>query len=179
MRSLFQPILNKGGGGFTLSRVEQSERIRDLVRQNAALLRLYNQAIDSMTNRDLASRLDAYMRRARTELGKLREVILSGGIEGGTARDPHVEPEPLPAGGDPGLVYALLDRERAFRKALEESLAPLDNRLRVRAVLQNAMAGSDERLDTLREVTQRMRRPVDRRVDREVQAPRAADAASA
>ncbi|CAN5518517.1 hypothetical protein BH23BAC4_BH23BAC4_16870 [soil metagenome] len=178
MRSLFQPILNKGGGGFTLSRVDQSERVSDIVRENAELLRHYDRAIDHMRDRDLANRLDGSMRRARTELGKLREVILSGGIAGGTARDPHVELPPMPSGGDAGLTFELLDRERAFGRTLQEALEPLDNRLRVRAVIQNALAGSEDRLSTLREVTQRMRRPVDRRVDREVQAP-TEDAASA
>ena len=87
------------------------------------------------------------------EIGKLYETIFSAGgtvPTGVGMRDEHV---PADDEGDP--LTTLTRLERGFGKALREEVDSVHHQERTRAILRSVAAGSDGRLDVLREMAVR------------------------
>ncbi len=158
MYAFLRPILNKGGAGLYISRAETAERLRPLQLRHLRLLRAYDDALARLADRALAGRLGALLPDARTELAKLNETVHSVG--GAAAYGTAYEPGQFdPGRTDEERLFNLLDEERDYNAALAEEMDAVHHQERTRAILTAVGNGGAKRLDALREVTSRMRRP--------------------
>jgi hypothetical protein len=143
-------FLNKGWAGRTMSRQETIEHINPLIRMHHELNHAYRQAINHVSNREVARRLDGFQRTARADIGKLSETVLSAGGVAYNGID-------LERGGDRfaseegALIRNLKDAEEEFHRRLTDELAG-NHQIRSRAILSVVQANSRVRLDHLRDV---------------------------
>jgi hypothetical protein len=154
MFPLHRPLLNRGGAGYSISRAETAERLRPHVDGGLALLQAYAAVLPRLRDRAGAGRLEALMPYFRTELSKLYESVFS---VGGTA--PTGAALGFGAGdgaeSDGALLRGLIERERAFGNALRDEVDAVHHQERTRAILKAVAAGTDGRLDALRELAGR------------------------
>jgi hypothetical protein len=159
MYPIFRPILNKGGAGRSLSRVDTVDALNPLVEHHGALLAAYSAGLLALGDRALAERLETVMTQHRTELGKLRESVLANGGVPPTGIGIVVDPAEL-GDNDGEILHAIETRERAYRDALKEALDYPHHQIRTIAILENNVKGSEERIGVLRPLVDRTpRRP--------------------
>lgn len=144
-------LFNRGGFGKSMSRAETIEHVNPLIEQHMRLNRNYAAAVDHASNNGVIGRLEALQKKARADVGKLAETVLSaGGIpySGVDLRD-----ETFDLGRDDSeVLFQLRDLEQALYDAVTEEL-DLNHHLRTQAILENVQANSRERLDYLKGVT--------------------------
>ena len=141
-----KPIFNRGGVGPSLSRAESADRLSPLVAQHQRLLKRYDAAVAGLDNATLVSELEPMLSRARVELSKLKETVLSMG--GTPPNGTDLDPLPPVTARDAQVVEALIDDEQAYRKALDAELG-LNHQIRTQAVLANNRLGIETRLGAL------------------------------
>lgn len=153
MFPVLRPILNRGGAGYSISRQETVERLRPHVERGLALAKSYEETLPGLDSRSGAARLEALLPYLRTEIGKLYETIFSAG---GTApTGVGMRGERVAADDDADPLTMLTRLERGFGKALREEVDSVHHQERTRAILRAVAAGSDGRLDVLREMAVR------------------------
>jgi hypothetical protein len=167
MYPLLRPIFNKGGAGRSMTREESVEAISPLVREHQKLLHAYDAALRTLGDRDLAATINSGMNRARAEHAKLRETIYSLG--GDTSNGVDLDPNMDLGASDAAIVHALDERERAYRDALQRTLKMPHHQMRSIAILENNVAGSNARIETLHPFVTRMRKPERRAEGRPVE----------
>jgi hypothetical protein len=153
MFPVLRPILNRGGAGYSISRQETIDRLKPHVERGLELSRAYASTLPRLDARDAVARLEALMPYLRTEIGKLYETIFSAG---GTApTGVGLRDELVPADDDTDPLTTLTRLERRFGKALRDEVDSVHHQERTRAILRSVAAGSDGRLDVLREMAVR------------------------
>lgn len=158
MYAFLRPFLNKGGAGLYISRRETAERLRPFQARHLRLVRAYADGLARLSDPAVAERLRAWMPAVRTEFAKLNETIWSAG--GGAPYGTDQEPGQFdPGRTDAERLFNLLETERAYHDALTEEMDAVHHQERTRAILTATAAGSEQRLDGLREVTSRLRPP--------------------
>ena len=150
MFPVLRPILNRGGAGYSISRQETIDRLTPHVQRGLELSRAYARTLPRLDARDAVARLEALMPYLRTEIGKLYETIFSAGGTVPTGVGMRDERVPADDEGDP--LTTLTRLERGFGKALREEVDSVHHQERTRAILRSVAAGSDGRLDVLREM---------------------------
>jgi hypothetical protein len=148
MYPIFRPLLNKGGAGRSLSRYDTAEALKPLLERHAALLVTYEAVLHRLSDRNAAAEIEKGMNRLRTELGKIRETILSNGGSLPTMA-PAAE---LGGQSDHDVLRALDEAERAYLDALRETLDYPHHQIRTIAILENNVVGSEERQRLIRPV---------------------------
>ncbi len=152
--SVFQKldlIMRKGRMGPTMSRAETAERLNPLVEQHAALNYAYRSvqerlASERLADEEAAAELAALMKRARADVGKLKESIFSAGATAYNATE--MDPAEHAVTGDDPLAE-LRERELRFHDAVAEE-AGRNHQMRTRAILGVVQANSEQRLDFLK-----------------------------
>jgi hypothetical protein len=153
MFPVLRPLLNRGGAGFSISREETIERMRPHVARGLDLLRLYSAVLPAAEDREIAHRLAPLMPFFRTELGKLYETIFSAGGTAPTGVDIDFEAALGEISRDPaGFLTAA---ERDFGRGVRDEIDAVHHQERTRAILKSVAAGSNGRLDVLRELAGR------------------------
>jgi len=133
-----------------MSRQETIEHINPLIRMHHELNHAYRQAINHVSDRDLARRLNEFQRTARADIGKLSETVLSAG--GVAYNGIDLKPDGDRFGSEEGaLIRNLKDAEEEFHRRLTDELAG-DHQIRSRAILSVVQANSRLRLDYLRDI---------------------------
>jgi hypothetical protein len=150
-------IFNKGGIGPSMNRRETVERLNPLIRQHMELNHYYNFAINTVTDPSAAATLSDLQKVARADVGKLMETVFSCG--GVAFNGVELEPEDFTLSDeDDAMLFALRDHEDAFSEAVEADLE-LDHQIRSKAILNLVLTNSQKRLNVLKTLTQRRRRP--------------------
>lgn len=148
MYNVLRPILNKGGAGRSSTRQETVDALIPLVAHHGDLLALYDRALRDLSDRRVATSVEAVMNRHRNELAKLKETVLASGGVPPTGVGLNRLPERL-GDSDGEMLHALADAEREYRDALREVLDYPHHQIRTRAILNNNITGSTERLGAL------------------------------
>lgn len=150
-------IFNKGGIGPSLSRRETVERLNPLIRQHMELNLYYNFVIDHVTDPTAAASLSDLQKVARADVGKMMETVFSCG--GVAFNGVELEPDTytLPEDDD-AMLFALRDHEESFSELIEADLDH-DHQIRTKAILNLVLTNSQMRLNTLKSLTKRRRRP--------------------
>lgn len=159
--SLKDLIFQKGGIGQSLSRQDTIDRLNPLIKQHMELNHAHNAVIGALSDADLAAALSAEQRIARMDVGKMMETVFSAG--GVAYNGVELEPASYHLGDtDDDMLFELLDRETALRDAVdaEFKLDGLEHQIRTKAILNNVLTHSQQRLDLLKTATKRRRRPV-------------------
>ena len=147
MYPALKPIFNRGGVGPSLSRAESAERLAPLVAQHQRLLKRYDSAVAGLNSPTLVAELAPVLSRARVELSKLKETVLSMG--GTPPNGTDLDPLPPVTAADRQVAEALIDDEQAYVKALGAELA-LNHQIRTQAVLANNRMGAESRIAILK-----------------------------
>lgn len=159
--SFLDAILNKGGAGRSLSRHESAERLNPVLRRHVELNLAYDDATRRIGSVDVTRQMEHFQKKARADVGKLRETIYSMGNVAYTGTD--LEPDDVRLGeDDDAMLFALLDREQALLDAVEAELnlkRPNRHHIRTMAILNHVLTNSQERLTYLKGVTRDRRRP--------------------
>ena len=147
-------LFNRGGFGQSMSRTETIERLNPLIEQHMRLNRSYSYVIEHLSEVGVVDRLKALQKRARADVGKLSETVLSAG--GAAYSGVELRHETFDLGDDDAeMLTQLLEREQTLHEL------GLNHHLRTEAILENVQANSQERLDYLKGVTKgRHRRSV-------------------
>ena len=153
MFPVLRPILNRGGAGFSISRQETADRLRPHVARGLDLLRIYSALLPRVEDREIAHRITPLMPFFRTELGKLYESIFSAGGTAPTGVDVDFEAGIDDAARDPVGILVLAERE--FGRAVSDEIDAVHHQERTRAILKAVAAGSNGRMDVLRELAGR------------------------
>ena len=144
-------VLNKGWAGKSLSRQETVERLNPLIRLHVELNHAYSNVAQHFSDADFSSELDRLQKTARTDVGKLRETVLSCGGVAYSGVD--LEPEDFDFGdSDETMVSRLQEQEQALLDQTEEELGlnGIEHHMRTKAILENLRNHSRERLDFLK-----------------------------
>lgn len=157
MYNVLKPLLNRGGAGYSMTREESAAAMNPLIEQHGALILAYDAALRQFADRDLAASLNEGMNRARTELAKLKETVLS--LAGSPPNGVRLETNVHLGDTDAEIVHRLDALERAYRDALTEALDLPHQQLRSTAILENNLKGSEARIGMLHPFVTRMRRP--------------------
>jgi hypothetical protein len=158
MFPVLRPFLNKGGAGYSISRAETAERLKPHVARGLELLRSYSAALPAMRDREAADRLGALLPYFRTELGKLYESIFSAGGTVPTGTEIDFSRRDV---GEGSALQMLTEREQRFGSAVKEEVDSVHHQERTRAILKSVAAGSNGRMDALRELASRRGRRED------------------
>lgn len=159
--SLKDLIFQKGGIGQSLSRQDTIDRLNPLIKQHMELNHAHNAVIGALSDADLGAALAAEQRIGRMDVGKLMETVFSAG--GVAYNGVELEPSSYHLGDtDDDMLFELLDRETALRDAVdaEFKLDGLEHQIRTKAILNNVLTHSQQRLDLLKTATKRRRRRV-------------------
>jgi bacterioferritin (cytochrome b1) len=158
MFPVLRPILNKGGAGHYVDRATTAERLNPFVAQHQRLLSAYDYALGRLRDGEAKARLEALMPHARTHAAKLSETVFSTGgtPPNGTAFDPGAFGK---GSSDAEMLYHVLELERDYHDALTEEVDAVHHQERTRAILGHVARGSEERLEALRGLTNRLPRP--------------------
>lgn len=150
-------IFNKGGIGPAMSRRETVERLNPLIQRHMELNHNYNFVINHVTEPTVAATLSDLQKVARTDVGKLMETVFSCG--GVAYNGVELEPEDFALSpDDDAMLFELRDHEAAFSELIEEDLE-LDHQIRSQAILNLVLTNSQKRLNVLKDLTKRRRRP--------------------
>lgn len=144
-------LFNRGGIGTSMSRAETIEHINPIIEQHMRLNRSYNYVIDHASEGGIIGRLKEMQKKARADVGKLSETVLSAGGAAYTGVD--LRDETFDLGGDNSeMLFQLLDFEQSLYDAVTEELG-LNHHLRTQAILENVQRNSKERLGYLKATT--------------------------
>lgn len=147
--TMLKALLNKGGAGKSISRVETAERLSALMRSYNELMYSYDAAI-GVASETPAEGLEELARVVRDDIGKLSELILSAGGIPPSGTD--IEPENVSVGNsEDERLETLMRLEREFGEALKAESA-VRHQLRVVAGLDNTSARTSERLAGLEQL---------------------------
>jgi hypothetical protein len=136
-----------------VSRQETADRLRPHVARGLDLLKLYTAVLPRVEDREVAHRLSPLMPFFRTELGKLYEAIFSAGGSAPTGVDVDFETAIEGTARDPlGILVA---SEREFGRGVTDEIDAVHHQERTRAILKAIAAGSNGRMDVLRELAGR------------------------
>jgi hypothetical protein len=117
------------------------------------LLGLYSALLPRVEDREIAHRLGPLMPFFRTELGKLYESIFSAGGTAPTGVDLDFHGGIQHAARDPlGILVA---GEREFGRGVADEIDAVHHQERTRAILKAIAAGSNGRMEVLRELAGR------------------------
>ncbi|MDX1438450.1 MAG: hypothetical protein R3284_00970 [Rubricoccaceae bacterium] len=150
MFPILRPILNKGGAGYYISREETVRRLNPIVAKTHELQEAYNEVLPGLDD-DLRTQVEAHMPKARMLLGKIAETVFSAGGTPPNGVD-------IEAAADTSL-FDVLDLERGYRETVHEEIDAVHHQERTRAILKAVVQGSDDRLETLRAITNRLPQP--------------------
>lgn len=154
---LVRLLFNRGGIGKSITREETVERLNPLIEQLMRLNFSHNYVIDHCSEPSIVDQLATMQKRARNDVGKLAEVVLSAG--GVSYNGTELRHETFDLGDtDNKMLFELLDREQAFYGAVQDEL-DISHHLRTQAVLENVAANSEDRLGYLKQVTSSRHRP--------------------
>ena len=158
MFSVLRPLLNKGGAGHYIDRATTAERLIPLLAQHLRLLSAYDYTLDRLSNAEARGLLKTLMPHARTHAAKLSETIFSTGATppNGTQFEPGASGQ---GSTDAEMLHHVLGLERAYYDALMDEVDAVHHQERTRAILAHVAAGSEERLEALRSLTNRLPRP--------------------
>jgi hypothetical protein len=146
---MLKALLNKGGAGKSISRVETAERLSALMRSYNEIMYSYDAAI-GFASESTAEGLEKLARVVRDDIGKVSELILSAG--GIPPSGTEIEPENVSVGNSEEECLETLNRlERAFGDSLKAESA-VRHHLRVVAGLDNTSARTSERLAGLQQL---------------------------
>lgn len=151
-------LLNKGWAGTTMSRQETIERINPLIRRHIELNHAYVNAINRVSERDVAGELEALQKTARADVGKLSETVLSAG--GVSYNGVDLEPGDFASSDDLDegkMIHQLQDREGEFQQLVTDEMEE-NHQIRTRAILSIVQANSLARIDYLRGPAKKHRR---------------------
>ncbi len=150
LKSIKEAVLRKGWAGRTLSCADTAARLNPLLRDHVALNRAYDRAADTCPDAHIAEKLTGLQKKARVDVGKLSETVLSCGAPAysGVEREPE---EVLHTS-----LLDVADLERAFGEALEHE-RKLEHQMRTQAVLQRLVRHSEERLEFARGAVRHLR----------------------
>ncbi|MEM1128649.1 MAG: hypothetical protein AAGI71_18545 [Bacteroidota bacterium] len=164
MPNPFRPIkhliFQKGGIGRSLSREDTVRQLNPVMKAHIILNHYHTFAMEHQPNAAIAGELTVLQKTARADTGKLAETIYSAG--GVAYSGVELEPDAFTLSTHPdAMLFELLDHEEAFQTLLqaEFELDPFEHQLRTKAVLQNLVAHSEDRLRFLKEITRPRRRP--------------------
>ena len=152
-------LLNKGGAGRSLSRHESAERLDAVLRRHLELNYAHADVIRRVDEVDVARQLEHFQKKARADVGKLRETMYSFGSVAYTGTD--LEPDDFHLGDGDEMLFGLLDREQGLIDLVEGELALKGpgHQIRTKAILNHVLTNSQERLNYLKGLTRSRRRP--------------------
>lgn len=151
-------FLNKGWAGKTMSRPETIERINPLIRRHMELNHAYSYAINQVSEREAAGKLEAQQKTARADVGKLSETVLSAGGVAYTGVDIEPADYALADGtsssadasaNESAMIRRLGELEQQFQELLSDELNE-NHQIRTRAILSVVQANSHARIQFLR-----------------------------
>ena len=152
LKEIFGAVLNKGGAGTSLSRADTIARLNPVIVAHTRLLHAYDAARAGRPAAE-TDRIDALLRTARMDVGKLAENVFSLGGTPYNGTDIEPGTTVAEAGGE-ARYRALAQAEEAFARQLDDELA-VDHQIRVGATLGILRAHSQERLDAVRDFARR------------------------
>ena len=147
---MINPILNKGGFGKSYSRQETVKRINPLVQAHHNLIFASLYAVEHLTDKEIASALDALQPTSRIDVGKLMEVVFSNGGTPPNGTDLEVEAFKL-GDTDQEIVQKLTEMEAAYQRQVKQEFDDKNHQIRTLAVLENVLHHAEERLRTLKQ----------------------------
>ncbi len=157
---LTDAIFNRGGFGRTITRAETIERVNPLLEQHARLNHAYAYAIGHLSDPQLVEHLKLEQKTARTDVGKLRETVLSAGGVSYSGTD--LEAKDFDLGReDDEILRRLHDEEERFQDKLVAE-GDINHQMRTRAIVAVVAKNSRRRLDLLKALTKGRRRPAHR-----------------
>lgn len=152
-------FLQKGWAGKTISRGETIDRLNPIVERFIQLNYTYDAAERDCSDEDLAAGIKSVQKTARADVGKLAETIFSCG--GVAYNGTDLEPADFSAGdSDVQIVERLISDEQDFQSKIDEE-DDIEHQMRTRAILSVVKSNSDKRLDFLREINKKVRKPRD------------------
>lgn len=142
-------FLNKGGAGISISRQETIERLDSIIRRLSKLNLYHNAAISALGHEEIAAQLASFQRKARTDVGKLAETVLScGGVPYNAT---ELEPENhVVEGSDSEILDSLREKEQALQDAVKAE-SKVRHQLRTQAILLNVETNGKERLNFIQD----------------------------
>ena len=146
LKEIKAAVLKKGWAGRTLSRQATAERLCPLITAHMALNHSYDHAATRHPSPEIRSGLAQLQKTARTDVGKLMEVVFSCGAVPPNGTDMEPERYSLP---EEGMLRTLQDRERTFQASLQDERA-IDHQIRTEAVISHLLSSSSDRLVYLR-----------------------------
>ena len=146
LKEIKAAFLKKGWAGRTLSRKATVERLCPIIHAHMALNHRYNHAIAHYETIDVKHSLTQLQKAARTDVGKLLEVVFScGGVPpNGTDMEPADFALP-----DDKMLEALRGYEDSFQELLQEEKL-IEHQIRTEAVIDHLLTSSQDRLTYLR-----------------------------
>lgn len=152
---LKRAFLNRGWAGHTISRQETIERLNPLIKMHHELNHAYQYAINHVSNIEVAGKLEALLKIARADIGKLSESVLSAG--GASYSGVDLEAEDFQLAGEEGsMLHEIKDREEAFHQHLSDELA-VSHQIRTQAILSVVQSNSAARHEYLRGIARKFR----------------------
>jgi len=149
-----EALLNRGWAGTTLSRSDTVEHLNPLIRQHIELNHHYGAAIRHSDDERIAGVLERLQKTARTDVGKLSEIVLSCG--GSPYNGTDLSPQDFTLTGSLiDLFDELRERELDFNQMIADEL-DLEHQMRTRGVLEAVKSNSQDRLDALEALHRRL-----------------------
>ncbi len=149
VEAMINPILNKGGFGKSYSREETVRRIRPLAELHHRLVYAYLYAIEHLSDREAAARLDALQPQNRTDGAKLMEVIYANGGYASTGTELELEQMNL-GPDDVTILRNLMELEQTFHEKVKQEYEDKTHQIRTLAILENVFRHSEERLEAVK-----------------------------
>jgi hypothetical protein len=150
--TLKEILLGRGWAGKTITRAETVEHLNPLIEQQVRINHSYEYVIREHGNPSVVSVLERLQKTARGDVGKLSETVLSCG--GTPYNGTDLEADDFDLGSDDReMLHRLQDLDEEFRDALAEERTEVDHQMRTRAILEVVKSNTEERLSTLRELT--------------------------
>lgn len=146
LKEIKAAVLKKGWAGRTLSREATTERLCPIINAHMALNHGYNHAAAHYPAPDVKRELTRLQKAARTDVGKLLEVVFSCGGVPPNGTDMEPEDFALPADG---MLEALRAREESFQDLLRDEKI-IEHQIRTEAVITHLLVSSQSRLTYLR-----------------------------
>ena len=152
---MLKALLNKGGAGKSIDRAETAARLGRLMRHHQTIMHAYDRATRSAASPQFAAGLELLNKTTRADIGKISELILSSGH----APPLGTEFETVDFGAEPDdsvHARALLDLDRRYVEMLESEL-DARHMLRTVATIENTLANTRMRIDTIRRMGEKLR----------------------
>ncbi|MES3629143.1 MAG: hypothetical protein PPP56_03140 [Longimonas sp.] len=149
-----ETLFGRGWIGRTISREETVEHINPLVRAHIELNHAYRAVVRVADDRRVVDALNALLKTARADVGKLSETVFSAG--GAAYNGTDLKPEDFDLGPDLDTALPnLIEEEEAFQEAVRTERNDVEHQMRTRAILELVRDNSQERLDVLKRIRKR------------------------